>query len=169
MHIDGVIKYFKIIVDKYKPENFDFSKIYHRIFNDYEDVIVIKNETDEITVFGGITKKLREINPNIILIFNYKYLSPLSGEIRNLFEIIYNDNGYYIEYYIDLNDCFKTNRELLNVINFIYLSVPNEQNSSIEKHASIKDALGEKTYDLFVELMLEKTNNKLKNSIYKVF
>lgn len=136
--------------------------------NTFQDVIALKNDEINIVMLGTITKKLKEINEKFILAYHFKenFIDPINERIG----FVYNDDGNYIEFSFNLTSAFVLKESPEKAFDFEYISCVSESRKHKERDLKkAKEVIGEDTYELFVDLMLKRTNNKIKNAIYKTF
>lgn len=161
-------KFIKNVVFDYEIDPLYLSKRIDIYLSKIQDFDLIKTDLIEFTLYGEFTNKISEIDKNIILVYRYK--EKREHEPTDYFGFIYFKHSIYLEYYIELESCFTRRKINPYIFHYIYLTTPSLfDNYNYQNYTNVKNLISDETYDLIVEFLLKKTNNRLRNTIFKVF
>lgn len=152
-------------------ESSDFRERISTVFTDGSDLEVFKNERYRFTFIGSVLKEIKKHSNDIVLV--YKLEETIKNKCHEYYGFIYNDtsNESFVEYYVITTECFdernrKTNPFHTNMVRGSSISFLHDH---FKLYDNVKGCICEKAYNLFVDFMLEDSNNKVKNVIYKLF
>lgn len=135
-----------------------------------KDIQINLESEDNMIFYGDFVNELKTIDSNIVLV--YKSYENLFGIVYEYFGFIYQDIDVFVDYRVNLQECFHfIESEEIDYFFKDFLEMPDDtpHREGFDNYFNTKKTLGNETYNLVVDFMLKKTNNKLKNSIYKIF
>lgn len=132
-----------------------------------KDVIFKLNEKVIFSIFGSFTKKAKSINDNIIFIYRITALK--NNEEIDYFGFVFENKDEYLDYQTNINYSFCLDNNSTGKKGFYRKRLKRFPILDITYYNNLKDIVGKETYNLLIDFMLENTNNKIKNVIYKVY
>lgn len=171
MNNNAILTFYKSVVDDELNDHNEFFQLIDSVFSEGKDIEVFRDQRIKLSFLGALTKELKEVNENIVLAYKF-YENHISCHYEH-YGFIFHETSkdVVLDYYVVISECFKDeNPDNPFEVNFLITPDSNNfQYYDFDYYENVKSIIGEETYKSFVDYMLEKTNNKLKNSIYKIF
>lgn len=164
------LTYFNSDHSSYVKQNLLFS------IRENKDINLNVNSKLDINFFGNLKNELNMVNEfenhkyNIIAVYKSKEI--VFNRTSEYFGFIYCESGFYIKYVVNLSTCFtELNSDSKNSFRCVFLTHSGNapEKEIVDKYRDVKNVIGEKAYNLIIKFMLENTNSKVKNAIYKIF